>query len=100
MAQKFNVDKAWVAADPLTAVLSSLVTIAAIFGLWTWLGLTADQVALLGGSLTTLGAGLRTMYVRKSNSPGGSSNAVASAPPESPQGSGNDDPKPQPPERQ
>lgn len=59
---KFNVDKAWVAADPLTAVISSAVLILAVFGLWSWIGLSADQVAILGSALTTLGAGLRTIY--------------------------------------
>lgn len=66
---KIKVDKAWVSADPLTALLSGLVTLAAIFGLWTWLGLTADQVALLGGTVATIGSSLRTLYVRK-NLPG------------------------------
>jgi len=59
---KFNVDKAWVAADPLTAVISSGVLILAVFGIWSWIGLSADQVAILGSALTTLGAGLRTIY--------------------------------------
>lgn len=61
----FNADEAWIAADPLTAILGALVSFAAIFGLWSALGLSADQMAELGGVVTTVGAASRALYNQK-----------------------------------
>jgi len=57
-----QVDRAWIAADPLTALVSSVIALLAVFNVWSKLGLTADQVAQLGGVLATLGAAARTVY--------------------------------------
>lgn len=61
----FRIDKAWIAADPLAALLGGLVSLAAIFGLWSAMGLTADQMAELGGVVTTIGAASRAIYNKR-----------------------------------
>ena len=51
-----------IAADPAAALVGYLSTILATFGLFEWLGLTADQVAILGGAILGLVATLRLFY--------------------------------------
>jgi hypothetical protein len=64
MAQSFirpsAVDKAWIASDPAAAAVGYGSTILAVFGVFEWLGLTADQVAILGGAVLGLFATVRT----------------------------------------
>jgi small neutral amino acid transporter SnatA (MarC family) len=57
-----TVDKAMIAADPAAAFVGYLSTILATFGLFEWLGLTADQVAILGGAVLGLLATVRVFY--------------------------------------
>jgi len=59
-----RVDKAMIAADPAAAFVGYLSTILATFGLFEWLGLTADQVAILGGAVLGLMATVR-LFVEK-----------------------------------
>ena len=60
-----TVDKAMIAADPAAAFVGYLSTILATFGLFEWLGLSADQVAILGGAVLGLMATVR-LFVEKS----------------------------------
>ena len=57
-----TVDKAMIAADPAAALVGYLSTILATFGLFEWAGLSADQVAILGGACLGLVATLRVFY--------------------------------------
>ena len=59
-----TVDKAMIAADPAAAFVGYLSTILATFGLFEWLGLTADQVAILGGAVLGLMATVRLFVER------------------------------------
>jgi len=59
-----TVDKAMIAADPAAAFVGYLSTILATFGLFEWLGLSADQVAILGGAVLGLMATVR-LFVEK-----------------------------------
>jgi len=45
------VDKAMIAANPLQALVGYLSTVLAVFGVFEAMGLSADQVAILGGAL-------------------------------------------------
>lgn len=58
------VDKAMIAADPAAALVGYLSTILATFGLFEWVGLNADQVAILGGAVLGLVATARVFYER------------------------------------
>lgn len=60
-----NIDKAWVAADPAAALMGYVSTILAVFGVFDWMGLDADQVAILGGAVLGVFATLRTLRERK-----------------------------------
>lgn len=64
MARSFirptTVDKAWIASDPAAAAVGYVSTILAVFGLFDKMGLTADQVAILGGAILGLFATVRT----------------------------------------
>lgn len=64
MAQSFirpsAVDKAWIASDPAAAFVGYTSTILAVFGVFEWLGLTSDQVAILGGAALGLMGTIRT----------------------------------------
>ena len=57
-----NIDKAWIASDPAAALVGYLSTILAVFGVFEWMGLSADQVAILGGAVLGLMATLRIFY--------------------------------------
>jgi len=59
-----TVDKAMIAADHAAAFVGYLSTILATFGLFEWLGLSADQVAILGGAVLGLVATAR-LFVEK-----------------------------------
>lgn len=60
-----SMDKAWIAADPAAALVGSISTILAVFGVWTWLNLDADQVAILGGAALGVMGSWRTLRERK-----------------------------------
>lgn len=65
MADTFKtstVDKAMIAADPSAAAVGYLSTILAVFGVFERAGLTADQVAILGGAFLGLIATGRAIY--------------------------------------
>lgn len=53
------VDKAMIAADPAAAFVGYLSTILATFGIFEAMGLSADQVAILGGAVLGLMATAR-----------------------------------------
>lgn len=57
-----SIDKAMIAADPAAALVGYLSTILAVFGLFEKMGLTADQVAILGGAVLGLLATVRVFY--------------------------------------
>jgi hypothetical protein len=57
-----TVDKAMIAADPAAALVGYLSTILATFGLFEKMGLSADQVAILGGAVLGLLATVRVFY--------------------------------------
>jgi small neutral amino acid transporter SnatA (MarC family) len=57
-----TVDKAMIAADPAAAFVGYLSTILATFGLFEYLGLSADQVAILGGAVLGLVATVRVFH--------------------------------------
>lgn len=57
-----SIDKAWIASDPAAALVGYLSTILAVFGVFEWVGLNADQVAILGGAVLGLMATLRIFY--------------------------------------
>jgi hypothetical protein len=59
------VDRAWVAANPVAALVGYGSTILAAFGIFDLLGLTADQVAILGGSVMGVVASLQTLRERR-----------------------------------
>ena len=59
-----KIDKAMIAADPAAALVGYLSTILATFGIFEAMGLTADQVAILGGAVLGLMATLRIFYER------------------------------------
>jgi small neutral amino acid transporter SnatA (MarC family) len=56
------VDKAMIAADPAAAAMGYLSTILATFGIFEKMGLSADQVAILGGAILGLLATARHFY--------------------------------------
>lgn len=60
-----TVDKAMIAADPAAAAMGYLSTILATFGVFEHLGLSADQVAILGGAVLGLLATARHFYERR-----------------------------------
>lgn len=62
MIKPTTVDKAMIAADPAAAFVGYLSTILATFGLFEWLGLNADQVAILGGAVLGLMATVRVFH--------------------------------------
>lgn len=64
MIKPATVDKAMIAADPAAALVGYLSTILATFGLFELMGLSADQVAILGGAVLGLMATLRVFYER------------------------------------
>ncbi len=49
-------------ADPLQGIVFGAIGIASVFGLWTWLNLTADQVGALGGFLLMFMAAVRSAW--------------------------------------
>lgn len=51
-----------IAADPAAALVGYLSTILATFGVFELVGLSADQVAILGGAVLGLMATLRVFY--------------------------------------
>ena len=57
-----TVDRAMVAADPAAAFVGYLSTILATFGLFEKIGLSADQVAILGGAVLGMLAIVRVFY--------------------------------------
>lgn len=59
-----SIDKAWVASDPAAALVGYMSTIFAVFGVFEWLGLTADQVTILGGAVLGVVATLRIFHER------------------------------------
>lgn len=59
-----TVDRAMIAADPMAAGVGFLSTILAVFGVFESLGLTADQVTILGGAVLGLAATMRVFYER------------------------------------
>lgn len=54
-------------ADPLQSVVFGAIGIASVFGLWTWLNLTADEVGALGGFLIMVIAGVRSWWRMRHN---------------------------------
>jgi len=62
MIQPTKVDKAMIAADPAAAAIGYLSTILAVFGFFDWIGLDADQIAILGGAVLGLFATARHFY--------------------------------------
>lgn len=60
--QPKTVDKAMIAADPAAALVGYISTILAVFGFFDWVGLDADQVAILGGAVLGLVATFRVFY--------------------------------------
>jgi small neutral amino acid transporter SnatA (MarC family) len=57
-----SIDKAWIASDPAAAIVGYSSTILAVFGVFEWMGLTADQIAILGGAVLGLLASFRMYY--------------------------------------
>lgn len=51
-----------IAADPAAALVGYLSTILATFGVFELIGLSADQVAILGGAVLGLMATMRVFY--------------------------------------
>jgi len=62
--QPKTLDRAMIAADPAAALVGYVSTILATFGLFELMGLSADQVAILGGAVLGLVATLRVFYER------------------------------------
>jgi hypothetical protein len=60
-----NADKAWIAADPVAALVGYGSTILAVFGVFDALGLDADQVAILGGAVLGVMGSVRALRERK-----------------------------------
>lgn len=58
-------DKAWIAADPVAALVGYGSTILAVFGLFDALGLDADQVAILGGAVLGVMGSVRALRERR-----------------------------------
>ena len=59
-----SAEKARIAADPLAAMVGYVSTILAVFGIFEWMGLTADQVAILGGAVLGVAATYRSFMER------------------------------------
>lgn len=55
--------------DPLAALISGVIVLCAVGGLWSRLGLSADDVALGGAALTGIAATIRTIVIRRSVQP-------------------------------
>jgi hypothetical protein len=60
-----GVDKAWVASDPLAAIVGATTTILSVFHFFSWVGLSADQVMTLSGAVLTLASALRAIHEKK-----------------------------------
>lgn len=60
--QPKTINKAMIAADPVAALVGFVSTILAVFGVFETMGLTADQVTILGGAVLGLFATLRVFY--------------------------------------
>lgn len=54
-------EKARIAADPVAALIGYVSTILAAFGLFELMGLTADQVTIVGGAALGVAGTVRTM---------------------------------------
>ena len=60
-----SAEKARIAADPIAAMVGYVSTILAVFGIFEWMGLTADQVAILGGAIVGVAATVRSFMERE-----------------------------------
>ena len=60
-----KVDQAWIAADPLAALVGYASTILAVFGVFKMIGLDADQVAILGGAVLGVMGSVRALRERR-----------------------------------
>jgi len=65
-----KVDKAMIIADPAAAFMGYLSTALATFGVFDKLGMSADQVAILGGAALGMVATLRAIYEKKKRKEG------------------------------